>query len=68
MSPEVGRAVDGDTAIEAVLEIEPDVAVLDFMMPGCDGIEAARAIRARRPEQAIILYTCLLYTSPSPRD
>ena len=56
----VGHAVSGDEAIEAVMETEPEVVVLDYMMPGRDGIETARAIRARRPDQMIILYTAFL--------
>jgi two-component system, NarL family, response regulator DesR len=56
----VGKAADGPTAVSAVLDTEPDVAVLDYMMPGADGIEAARSIRAQRPEQAIVLYSALV--------
>ena len=56
----VGRAVDGSAAVDAVLDAEPDVVVLDYMMPGCDGIEAARAILAHRPDQLIVLYTAFL--------
>ena len=56
----VGRAVDGPTAVDAVIETEPDVAVLDYMMPGADGIQAARSIRAQRPDQAIVLYSAFV--------
>ena len=56
----VGKAVDGPTAVDAVLDTEPDVAVLDYMMPGANGIEAARSIRAQRPDQAIVLYTAFI--------
>jgi DNA-binding NarL/FixJ family response regulator len=56
----VGRAVDGGTAVDAVLEAEPDVVVLDYMMPGGDGIETARSILAQRPDQQIVLYTAFL--------
>jgi two-component system response regulator MprA len=56
----VGSASSGDEAIEAVMETDPEVVVLDYMMPGRDGIETARAIRDRRPDQMIILYTAFL--------
>jgi len=56
----VGQAVDGEAAVEAVLDTEPDVVVLDYMMPRQDGIEAARSILAQRPDQQIILYTAFL--------
>lgn len=34
-----------------------DAIILDFQMPGLDGIEALRAIKARKPELQIILLT-----------
>ena len=56
----VGKAADGQAAVDGVLHTAPDVAVLDNMMPGADGIEAARSIRAQRPDQAIVLYSAFL--------
>jgi DNA-binding NarL/FixJ family response regulator len=56
----VGQAADGPSALDAVLDTNPDVVVLDYMMPGSDGIETARSIRAQRPDQAIVLYTAFL--------
>lgn len=37
---------DGETALAAVQEFAPDVCLLDLSMPGMDGIELARRIRA----------------------
>jgi DNA-binding response OmpR family regulator len=37
---------DGPSAVEAVREIRPDVVILDLMLPGFDGVEACRRIRA----------------------
>lgn len=37
---------DGNAAVKAVIEHRADLAVLDVMMPGLSGFEAARAIRA----------------------
>ena len=56
----VGKAVDGPTAVDAVLDIEPDVVVLDYMMPGADGIEAAQSILAQRPDKMIVLYSAFV--------
>ena len=43
---EVVSAGDGRSAVEAVREHAPDVVILDVMLPGLDGIEACRQIRA----------------------
>ena len=56
----VGQASSGAEAVELVPEADPQVIVIDYNMPGMDGITAARQIRALRPEQAIILYTAFL--------
>ena len=43
---EVATAGDGERAVELARELAPDVIVLDLMLPGIDGIEACRRIRA----------------------
>ncbi len=42
---DVLTAADGETAVRLARETEPDVIVLDVMMPGVDGVEACRRIR-----------------------
>ncbi len=39
--------IDADMAIASLDKIRPDVIVLDFMMPGCDGVDVCDRIRAR---------------------
>ena len=41
----VGSAADGPDAVEAVRRLEPDVVILDVMLPGFDGVEVCRQIR-----------------------
>ncbi len=52
---EVGR---GDQVVDAARQHRPDVALLDIEMPGCDGIEAARALAGAVPDcRAVVLTT-----------
>jgi DNA-binding response OmpR family regulator len=41
----VESAADGPTAVEAVRRLEPDVVILDVMLPGFDGVEVCRQVR-----------------------
>jgi Response regulator containing a CheY-like receiver domain and an HTH DNA-binding domain len=57
----VGSFGSGQEAIDAVVELDPDVAVIDYKMPTMDGIETARRMRDVRPGQAMIMYTAFLH-------
>lgn len=50
-------ARDGVAALAAVDETDPDLCVLDVLMPGMDGREVARRLRRSRPWQPIVLLT-----------
>jgi two-component system, response regulator PdtaR len=56
----VGKASSGHEAIELAKSTEPDVIVMDYKMPGMDGLTATRSIKEGRPEQPIIIYTAYL--------
>jgi two-component system, NarL family, response regulator LiaR len=53
----VGEAADGAEAVELVARAEPDVVLLDLVMPRLDGIEAIKQIRARCPATRILVLT-----------
>jgi CheY-like chemotaxis protein len=53
----VGSAADVGEIIELVRQSHPDVAVVDFMMPGGGGAEAARQIRERSPDTRVVALT-----------
>jgi len=50
-------AYDGESALEVVREDEPDVMILDLKMPGIDGIEVLRRVKATQPEIEVIILT-----------
>jgi two-component system, NarL family, response regulator LiaR len=50
----VGEAPTGEAAIDATVELDPDVIVIDLVMPGIGGTEAIRQIRADRPDVGIV--------------
>ena len=52
-----GEASTGAEAVERAAALTPDVILLDLEMPGMDGVEALRQIRAVRPEAPVIVFT-----------
>jgi len=55
----VGFAVDGFEAIAKVIELRPDVVVMDVDMPGLDGVTATRAIKGATPETVVYAFTSM---------
>ena len=53
----VGEAGDGDEAVRTVAELNPEVIVMDVIMPGMDGIDACREIMERQPDMRIMILT-----------
>jgi DNA-binding NarL/FixJ family response regulator len=51
----VGTATNGRQAIERVLALSPQVAILDVSMPELDGITVTRQILAARPDTAVVI-------------
>ncbi len=53
----VTESPDGPSGIAEALENPPDVVVLDFKLPGMDGAEVLRALKARQPRLPVFFFT-----------
>ena len=53
----IGEAEDGEKAIERIDELQPDIVIMDLMMPVKDGTTAAVEILQKHPETKILLLT-----------
>jgi DNA-binding NarL/FixJ family response regulator len=53
----VGQAQDGAEAVEQVAQYQPDLVLMDLKMPGMNGIEATRQIRASYPDVKVLVLT-----------
>jgi DNA-binding NarL/FixJ family response regulator len=56
----VGDAADGAAALAGVERFEPDVVLMDLVMPGVGGVEAIRRLRTVRPETRVLVLTSFL--------
>ncbi|MGD9988799.1 response regulator [Pseudonocardia sp.] len=53
----VGTASDGAEAVALAEALDPDVVLMDLRMPRCDGVEATRLLRDRRPVVRVVVLT-----------
>ena len=59
----IGEAADGAQAVDLAVGLEPDVVVMDLLMPILDGIAATAAIKAARPAIEIVAITSFVEES-----
>ena len=60
----VGAVSDGSAAVDACQRLDPHVAVMDFRLPGMDGVETTLALTRECPDVAVVCLTA----SASPRE
>jgi NarL family two-component system response regulator LiaR len=53
----VAEAGSGEEAVRLAAEHAPDVALMDLIMPGMDGVEATRLLTARSPRTSVVMLT-----------
>jgi PAS domain S-box-containing protein len=53
----IGTAKDGQQALDQVLELHPDIAILDINMPVLNGLETARQIKLKSPDVRVLMLT-----------
>jgi NarL family two-component system response regulator LiaR len=53
----VAEAGSGDEAVRLAAEHAPDVALMDLIMPGMDGVEATRSLTAQSPRTSVVMLT-----------
>jgi DNA-binding NarL/FixJ family response regulator len=56
----VGEAGDGQEAVDVAIQLQPDVVLMDLMMPKLDGAQAMRMLRERLPAVRVIVLTSFL--------
>jgi two-component system, NarL family, response regulator LiaR len=55
----VGEADEGETGVALALRQQPDIVVMDLMMPRLDGFEATKRIKRSRPAVKVLAVTSL---------
>ena len=53
----VGEAADGRAAVDRVLELRPEIVLMDIRMPNVDGISATREVLAAWPDVKVVILT-----------
>ena len=53
----VGRARNGEEAVEQTFELKPDVILMDIAMPVVDGVEATKQIRKKLKQACVLMLT-----------
>ena len=55
----ISEAANGQDALTEFIKHEPDIVTMDIVMPGVDGIETLKKIKAKNPEAVVIMVTSM---------
>lgn len=58
----VGEAGDGETALQTLSSVSPDIIIMDIRMPGINGVETSQIILKQQPDLKILFFS--LYDNP----
>ena len=64
----VGEAANGVEAVPLALQHQPDVVILDYMLPRLDGEGAAEILRTLTPDSKIVAFSAILDRTPKWAD
>jgi DNA-binding NarL/FixJ family response regulator len=53
----VAQAEDGESAVQIATTMQPDVILMDILLPGIDGIEACRQVKEASPQTSVVMLT-----------
>ena len=53
----VGSEPDGNAVVDRCREVEPDVVLVDYRLPGLDGVQVTRLVREKAPGVAVVALT-----------
>ena len=60
---QIEEAASGDEAVIKLSGLKPDIAIIDFNMPGIDGLQLAEKIKQESPDTAVTLLTANIQDS-----
>ena len=64
----VGTARNGAEAIQKASELNPDLVIMDIVMPEMDGLAALRMLQAKQPEIRVVMLSSVGGTAPAAEE